>query len=60
MRGDYPERIERLIREYSAEAHERELHRELTKLDTSFAELRFGGNITQSFFTQPRKRAVPQ
>ena len=34
----YSKRIKRLLREYSMEAHERELHRELTKLDQSFAE----------------------
>jgi len=39
---DYPKRIKRLLREYSAEAYERELHRELTKLDRSFAEWRNG------------------
>jgi hypothetical protein len=38
----YPKAIKRLLREYLAEAHERELHRELTKLDESFAEWRTG------------------
>ena len=37
---DYPKHIKRLIRECLSEAHERELHRELTKLDQSFAEWR--------------------
>jgi hypothetical protein len=40
--SDYPKPIKRLLREYLAEAHERELHRELTKLDRSFAEWRAG------------------
>ena len=34
----YPKNIKRLLREYMAEAYERELHRELVKLDQSFAE----------------------
>jgi hypothetical protein len=38
----YSKRIKRLLREYSMEAHERELHRELTKLDQSFVEWRNG------------------
>jgi hypothetical protein len=38
----YSKAIKRLLREYLAEAHERELHRELTKLDESFAEWRTG------------------
>jgi len=37
---EYPKKIKKLIREYAAEAHERELHRELTKLDLRFAEWR--------------------
>jgi hypothetical protein len=32
--------IKRLLREYLTQAYERELHRELTKLDQSFAEWR--------------------
>jgi hypothetical protein len=40
--SDYPKPIKRLLREYLAEAYERELHRELTKLDRSFAEWRAG------------------
>jgi hypothetical protein len=39
---DYSKRIKRLLREYSMMAHERELHRELTRLDASFAEWREG------------------
>jgi hypothetical protein len=39
---DYSKRIKRLLREYLAEAYERELHRELTRLDKSFAEWREG------------------
>ncbi len=39
---DYPKHIKRLLRESMAEAYERELHRELTKLDQSFAEWRNG------------------
>lgn len=39
---DYPKHIKKMLREYAAEAHERELHRELTKLDQSFAEWRAG------------------
>jgi hypothetical protein len=38
----YSKGIKRLLREYSLEAHERELHRELAKLDTDFAEWRQG------------------
>jgi hypothetical protein len=38
----YPKNIKRLLREYMAEAYERELHRELVKLDRSFAEWRDG------------------
>lgn len=38
----YPKNIKRLLREYMVEAYERELHRELTKLDQSFAEWRDG------------------
>ena len=41
MRG-YSKKISRLIREFSMEAHERELHRELIKLDVSFTEWRRG------------------
>jgi hypothetical protein len=37
-----PKRIKRLLRKHVMEAHERELHRELTKLDQSFAEWRDG------------------
>ena len=39
---DYPKNIKRLLREYMTEAYERELHRELTRLDTSFAQWRNG------------------
>ncbi len=39
---DYPKSIKRLLREYMTEAYERELHRELTKLDRSFAQWRNG------------------
>jgi hypothetical protein len=39
---DYSKRIKRLLREWMIEAYERELHRELTKLDQSFAEWRNG------------------
>ena len=38
----YPKKIKRLIHEYAAKAYERELHRELAKLDRSFAEWRDG------------------
>ena len=38
----YPKRVKRLIREWMTEAYERELHRELTVLDESFAEWRRG------------------
>jgi hypothetical protein len=40
--GDYSKRVKRLLREYAAEAYERELKRELIKLDTSFSEWRSG------------------
>jgi len=39
---DYPKKIKRLLREYMAKAYERELHRELAKLDQGFAEWRSG------------------
>ena len=38
----YPKKIKRLLRGYMIEAYERELHRELTKLDQSFTEWRNG------------------
>ena len=38
----YPKNIKRLLREYMGEAYEFELHRELVKLDQSFAEWRDG------------------
>jgi hypothetical protein len=40
--ADYPKHIKKLLREFMTEAYERELHRELTKLDASFAEWRAG------------------
>ena len=36
----YPKNIKRLLREFMVEAYERELHRELLKLDQRFAEWR--------------------
>jgi len=39
---EYPKKTKRLVREWMIEAYERELHRELTKLDGSFAEWRNG------------------
>jgi hypothetical protein len=39
---DYPKKIKRLLREFLAEAYERELQRELAKLDQSFSEWRSG------------------
>ena len=39
---DYPKHIKRSLRQLMAEAHERELQRELAKLDRSFAEWREG------------------
>jgi hypothetical protein len=39
---EYSRQIKRLLREYSMEAHERELHRELAKVDASFEEWRRG------------------
>jgi len=39
---EYPKKIKKLIREFAAEAHERELHRELARLDRHFAEWRNG------------------
>ncbi len=41
MRG-HPKHIERLVRDLLAEAYERELQRELRKLDRSFAAWRAG------------------
>lgn len=42
MGQDYSKSIKKLIHHYVAEAYERELHRELTKLDQSFTEWRKG------------------
>jgi len=39
---EYPKKVKKLIREFAAEAHERELRRELAKLDRRFAEWRDG------------------
>ena len=39
---DYPKTIKRLLRRFASEAYERELHRELTRLDLSFTEWRNG------------------
>lgn len=39
---EYTRKIKKLIREFAAEAHERELHRELASLDRHFAEWRKG------------------
>ncbi len=39
---EYSKKIKKLIREFAAEAHERELHRELARLDRHFAEWRKG------------------
>jgi hypothetical protein len=39
---EYRKKIKRLLREFRVEAYERELHRELEKLDRSFAEWRSG------------------
>ncbi|MBN1312225.1 MAG: hypothetical protein JXB30_12470 [Anaerolineae bacterium] len=39
---NYPNSIKKLIREYHGKAYEKELHRELAKLDQSFAEWRDG------------------
>lgn len=38
----YPKRIKKLLREYTTEAYERELHRELTILERSFEQWRNG------------------
>jgi hypothetical protein len=40
--ADYTKKIKRLLREHVMEAYERELHREMTKLDASFAAWRSG------------------
>ena len=34
----YPKKIKKLIRKYMTEAYERELHRELSKLEVSFSQ----------------------
>ena len=39
---EYPKKIKKLIREYMTEAYERELHRELSKLEVSFEQWRQG------------------
>ena len=38
--NDYPKSIKRLLREFAAEAYEKELSRELARLEESFAEWR--------------------
>lgn len=38
----YPKNIKRLLREFMVEAYERDLHRELLKLEQSFSEWRDG------------------
>ncbi len=38
----YSKQVKRFIREWKAEAHERELHRELTKFDQTYAGWRSG------------------
>jgi hypothetical protein len=43
---DYSKRIKRLLREFAAEAYEKELSRELAKLDMSFEEWRDGKIIS--------------
>ena len=40
--GDYSKPIKKQLREYLTKAYEYELHRELTKLESSFAEWRQG------------------
>jgi hypothetical protein len=40
--AEHSQSIKRLLQQWKAEAHERELHRELTRLDESFAEWRKG------------------
>ncbi len=40
--SDHSKSIKRLLRQWMEEAYERELHRELTRLDLSFAEWRAG------------------
>ena len=42
MKEAYPKNFKRLLHEWKAEAHERELCRELTKLDRYFAQWRVG------------------
>jgi len=37
----YPKKIKKLIRDYMAEAYERELHRELSKLEVSFSRVKY-------------------
>ena len=43
---DYSKRIKRLLREFAAEAYEKELSLELARLDESFAEWRDGKIIS--------------
>jgi len=40
--NDYPKSIKRLLREFAAKAYEKELSRELARLDKSFSEWRDG------------------
>lgn len=42
MSDPYSKQVKRLIREWKAEAHERELHREFTKFDQTYARWRNG------------------
>jgi hypothetical protein len=42
MARTYSPKVKKLLRQFWIEAYERELHRELTKLDQSFAEWRKG------------------
>jgi hypothetical protein len=40
--AEYSKNVKRLLREFAAEAHEKELSRELARLDKSFSEWRAG------------------
>jgi hypothetical protein len=47
----YSRKIKRMLNQYLAEAYERDLHREVTKLDQSFTEWR-EGNISSRELSQ--------
>ena len=47
---DYPKKVKKTLREYKIEAYEKELHRELSKLEKSFKEWK-NGTISSGEFS---------